>query len=114
MAKYIVKNTTILHNQASYGIGETIELTDKIQIAKLEEYITPVVDSEEVAIETTTTTTKTTKSNKKSDKSTSIDAASDTTVDTTNTESTSTEGLASDETKQEETNGTEAIQTTTN
>lgn len=107
MAKYTVTNTTILHNQKTYGVGSTILLTDDEQIAKLADYITPVEESNDASTDATaTSTTKATKASKKSDKNTT--SASDTN-DTTTTEATSTETVASDETKQEDVNATTSV-----
>lgn len=116
MAKFIVKNTTILHNETSYGVGEEIELTDKIQIAKLADYITPVAVTKVTSASTAdngskpaskqsadstaiTTTAKTTKSNKKAD------------ITVTSTEDTTapTEEAKTETTKEEVKNGTETI-----
>lgn len=101
MAKFTVTNTTILHNQKTYGVGDTIELTDEKQIAKLASYIAPVADSttdtnpsEQSTVPptnagtdstTTTTATKTSKASKKSDKSTNASDVSDTLTTATDT-----------------------------
>ena len=133
MTKFTVTNTTILHNQKTYGVGDAIELTDENQIAKLASYITPVADkatavgSTEQQTDsattvgtdsTTTTATKTSKSSKKSDKSASSADATNGTANATDTTttvatdartSTPTDGVTSDATKQEGTNGTTSV-----
>lgn len=108
MAKYIVKNTTILHNKKTYGVGEEIELTDKIQIAKLADYLTPVETIPE-SNSGDASTPKTTKSNKKTEKATATtDSTTGTTADASTVE------VKTEVTKEEAQNGTEAIQTPTN
>ena len=122
MAKFTVTNTNILHNQKTYGAGDTIELTDKNQIAKLDAYITPVSEdtadsgsteqstdstiTAEASSTTTTTVAKTSKSGKKSDKTNS---SADTTTTPAPDTAASTDAVASDATKQEGTNGTTSI-----
>ena len=98
MAKFIVKNTTIMHNKKTYSIGKEIELTDNEAI-KLADYITPAAAVDET--NTDSTSTKATRASKKADKT-----AADTTT-------TSTEEVANDE-KKEDINGTETVQTTSN
>ncbi len=108
MAKFTVKNTTILHNQTTYGVGSTIKLTDDEQIAKLAEYITPI-EEDFVPSSETDPAPKTTKSGKKAAKNNSSNT---TTEEETNTEPTSSSN--SNETEQEGINGTEIIQTDSN
>jgi len=98
MAKFIVKNTTIMHNKKTYCIGKEIELTDN-EALKLADYLTPVTAIDEP--NTDSATTKAPKAGKKADKT-----ATDTTT-------TSTEEVANDE-KKEDINGTETVQTTSN
>jgi len=127
MPKFIVKNTTIFHDQISYGIGKEIELTDKIQIAKLADYITPVATakvasastaenvskpaSKQSADSTATATTKTTKSSKKAD--TTITPIEDTTCasagDIATTDPTVSTDEVAGEKKKEDPNGTETV-----
>lgn len=60
--KYIVKNTTILHNKQSYGEGSIIELEDK-EAQKLEDFISPAPNqsTSKPKTETKTQAQKTTK-----------------------------------------------------
>lgn len=140
MAKFTVTNTTILHNQKTYGVGDTLDLTDEKQIAKLASYITPVADSttdsnptEQSTTPPTTagadstkaTATKASKASKKSDKSANVSDSSDTstTNDTTppadtnaassNADNVSAEDAASDAAKQE-TKNAKTVQTPAN
>jgi len=92
--KYIVKNTTILHNQKSYAPGETINLTDN-ERDKLVDYIVPVAVEEKEATETITT--KTSKTSKKTEKVVENAPVAE----------------ANDE-KKEDVNGSETIQTPAN
>ena len=108
MSKFIVKNTTILHNKKTYGIGDTIEFPDEFNVAKLADYLTPI----EIIAESNsgdTPTPKTTKSNKKADKTA---ATTDTTTETTVTTAdatASTEEVKPEGTKEEALNGTETV-----
>ena len=92
MAKYIVKNATILHNKKSYAQGATINLTDD-ERDKLADYIVPAAIEEDVTETTTTKTSKTTKKN--SEKAVDNSSAADTNNDE----------------KKEDVNGSETIQT---
>ena len=94
MPKFIVKNTTIMHNKKTYSIGKEIELTDD-ESKKLSDYLTPVAKAVEVNTESTATT-KSAKTNKKAEK-----AASETTT-------TVVDEVATDE-KKEDINGTETV-----
>jgi predicted house-cleaning noncanonical NTP pyrophosphatase (MazG superfamily) len=58
MAKYKVKNTTILHDGVSKGEGSIIELTDK-QAEKLADYIELIKDKAPAKQTTEKTKTKT-------------------------------------------------------
>ena len=94
MPKFIVKNTTIMHNKKTYSIGKEIELTDD-EAKKLADYVTPVAKTVEANNESTSTT-KPAKTTKKADK-----AASETTT-------TAVDEVATDE-KKEDINGTETV-----
>jgi len=94
MPKFIVKNTTIMHNKKTYSIGKEIELTDD-ESKKLADYVTPVAKTVEASTESTATT-KPAKTSKKTDK-----VASETTT-------TAVEEVAIEE-KKEDINGTETI-----
>ena len=100
MPKFIVKNTTIMHNKKTYCIGKEIELTDD-ESKKLADYVTPVVKTIEISTESTTATTKSAKTSKKADK-----VASETTTP-------AVDEVTTDE-KKEDINGSETIQTATN
>lgn len=69
MAKYTVKNTSILHNGKLYKEGSTIDLTD-IQAKRLEDFVTalpnqaPVKPKTETQVKTETKTQTTKNSNK--------------------------------------------------
>ena len=70
MAKYTVKNTSILHNGKLYKEGSTIELTD-IQAKRLEDFVTVLPNQVPVKPKTETQTktetkTQTTKNETKS------------------------------------------------
>ena len=95
MPKFIVKNTTIMHNKKTYSIGKEIELTAD-EAKKLADYLTPVAKTVEADTESTTVSTKSVKTNKKVDKT-----ASETTT-------TAVEEVANDE-KKEDINGTETV-----
>ena len=58
MAKYKVKNTTILHDGVSKGEGSIIELTDK-QAEKLADYVELIKDKAPAKQTTEKTKTKT-------------------------------------------------------
>lgn len=130
MAKYIVKNTTILHSEKTYGAGATIELTDE-EAARLSAYITPAKATAQSASSTSTpasnsasesstpakTTATSKKSSKKNEKSAetveTADTSTTTTTDTTSaTETAKTEDVAPD-TTQEASNDT-TVQTPAN
>jgi len=108
MSKFIVKNTTILHNKKTYGIGDTIEFPDDFNVAKLADYLTPI----EIVAESNsgeTPTPKATKSNKKADKAATT---TDTTTEATATAAdatASTEEVKPEGTKEEALNGTETV-----
>ena len=95
MPKFIVKNTTIMHNKKTYSIGKEIELTDD-EAKKLADYVTPVAKTVEVSTESTTATIKSAKTSKKADK-----AANETTT-------IAADEVATDE-KKEDINGTETV-----
>lgn len=99
MPKFIVKNTTIMHNKKTYSIGKEIELTDD-ESKKLADYVTPVAKTVGASTESTVAP-KPAKTSKKADK-----VASETTTP-------AVDEVTTDE-KKEDINGSETIQTATN
>ena len=98
MAKYTIKNTTILHNKKAYHIGAEIELTDE-ERDKLIDYIVPVKVIQKSTTEVSTP--KTSKTAKKTEK-VAEEIAEEVVADSIGNE------------KKEDTHGTETVQTTSN
>ena len=129
MAKFTVKNTTILHNETSYGVGAEIELTAP-EAVKLADYITSIATAKIAStpnndagsnptiakstdLTVTTPTTKTAKSNKKMDKPvTTADSPAGSTVDEIATAADATiptDEVTTDSTQQEAQNDTTSV-----